>query len=237
VRSIDRKGGRRGLKPVTEPEKQRQPIIDGAQLAWSELAEDASHPPLVDGPQVVDEGVRQPGQPAVAWAQWRVQGAIAWSSRHGDDAEQREPLVGDDLGIADHNAGPHSELLVPDGGIQNEEIDHPAIRASLARLHPALARAPAHGRPGFEIDEVGGILVGQAARPFSEPCLGKLLALGTRAAKRALEILAAAPLQLMADCLQDELAPVLLETVDVTDDLGRQGDGDAFVGGHVSTSA
>ncbi len=58
-------GRRLGLEPVTEPEEQRQPIIDGADLAWSKLAEDASHPPLVDGAQVVDEGVGHPGQSAV----------------------------------------------------------------------------------------------------------------------------------------------------------------------------
>ena len=124
-------GRRLGLEPVTEPEEQRQPIVDGAELAWSKLAEDASHPPLVDGAQVVDEGVGHLGQSAVPWAQRRVQGTITGSSRHRDDAEQREPLVGHHVGIADHDAGPHTTLLAPDRGIQIEENDGAAIEPHL----------------------------------------------------------------------------------------------------------
>jgi len=99
--------------------------------------------------------------------------------------------------------------------------ENTAPAALLDGIGTTVARFHAAADTGGEIDEVGGILVRQAARPFSEPCLGKLLALGMRAAKRALEILATAPLQLMAYRLKNELAPVLLQAVDVTDDLGR----------------
>jgi hypothetical protein len=82
----------------------------------------------------------------------------------------------------------------------------------LASTQPS-PRNPANGSPSLHVHEVGGVLFGQAARPLAEPCLGELLALGVRAAKRALEILATASLQLGANRFEDELAPVLLEPV------------------------
>lgn len=167
-------GRRAGLDLLAEPKEQRQPFVDGVQLGWGELPEHASHPPLVHGTKVVDEGVRRPGQAALARAQGRVQGTLAGSPGDRDNANEREALVGDHVGIADHDARPHAPLLVTHRGVEVEEDDRAAIEPhSLASTQPSpgiqRTAVPAFRSTRSEASSAGRLLA-HSSNPASASC-------------------------------------------------------------------
>src|ERR1022692_4170254 len=105
-------------------------------------------------------------------------------------------------------------------------------RASLAPLHPALAGDPPNGLAGAVVDQCIRIVLGQAARPCLKSFIGELHAFRVRVVEGSAKLLAAPAIQLVPDGLGDELAAVLLTTVDVSDEVVGQGDGHTFEGSH-----
>src|SRR5579885_2310432 len=107
-------------------------------------------------------------------------------------------------------------------------------RASPPNLGPPLAGHPADFLARLGGDQPGGILLRQGGGPVLEPGLGQFGGFGVWAAEGALKQGTPTPLELAPSSLLEELAPVLLESVDLPDQVSGQGHGHAFTGRHSS---
>src|SRR5581483_2884254 len=105
-------------------------------------------------------------------------------------------------------------------------------RSSLPNLGPPVAGRPADFLARLEVDQSGGILLRQGGGPVLEPGLGQVGGFGVWAAEGALKQGTPTPLELAPSSLLEELAPVLLESVDLPDQVSGQGHGHALTGRH-----
>jgi hypothetical protein len=101
-------------------------------------------------------------------------------------------------------------------------------RASPTVLHPTLAGDPPNWLAGTTVDEYPGIFVGQPARPFLKSLVGKFSAFGVGILEGSTKLRAAATIKLVANGLCNELASVLLPSVNVPDEIIGQGNGHTF---------
>ena len=110
-----------------------------------------------------------------------------------------------------------------------------APRSRLTPSTPSLTQHPAHGDSRTFVHEVGRGLARQRLRPLVEACLGESSTLRVWGRQRALQSLPSAPLEFVADRIEDEFPSVLLHAVDVLDNIGRQGHRYPFCGRHANT--
>jgi hypothetical protein len=132
-------GGDRGIRfgKVAETEEGRESLIDGGNLSGREAAEDALDAALVDGSQLVDQSEGPLGEAARAGSKGRIKESLAGRAGQGHYAEERETLVGGDIGIAHHDAGPHAALFAADGRVEGN--DH---YGAAGDLHAGLSTQP-----------------------------------------------------------------------------------------------
>jgi hypothetical protein len=100
----------------------------------------------------------------------------------------------------------------------------------IRRFHPPLPVDPVNGHPSDHIHQ--RLVVRQVGGPFSEPGIREVRRLRMWVVDRAQERVATASGQLVLDGLGDEAAPISLEPVNPLDQLGGQGDCDAFSRAH-----
>src|SRR5258708_28861042 len=122
VSRTDRSAARTlGLSPRRKSEEQLEPLVDCLELVLRDPSEDAADAPLVDGPQVVDEGVRPLRETARPGGQLRIESAFAGCSRDRHDGDEREALVGVHRRIAHGDAWAKAALLVVEGRVELDE--------------------------------------------------------------------------------------------------------------------
>ena len=86
------------MRAVAQTEKYGQSLINGGHLFSGKLAKDAADPPLVDGSQMVNQGVGFLGEATGSRQQRGIEQTFAGSSGDGYDTDQRKALVVNDVG-------------------------------------------------------------------------------------------------------------------------------------------
>jgi hypothetical protein len=97
-------------------------------------------------------------------------------------------------------------------------------------LHPTFPCHPANGLTSAVIDNCLRIFLGQAARPFLKSLPGKVIGFGVGVLERSAKFRTPATIKFVADSLDDELAPVLLPPVNVSEEIIGKGHGHTLDG-------
>jgi len=89
-----------------------------------------------------------------------------------------------------------------------------------------------NGRASVQIDEGCAVLVRQASRPLLKTKFGQFRALRMGIHQGDAEVFPATAIQLVADGVRNELAPVLLPTVDILNKIVGKSNCHSFDTGH-----
>ena len=190
----------------------------------ADLTEDAADAAFVHRADVIDQRVGCSGQAAWPWLEGRVESTLAWCSGDGDDADERETLIGDDIGITDDDARADAPLLMTDRRFEIEQQD--GGRDSLVGLGPTRAGCPADRFAGSGINESLGVFLGEALDPLVEAGCSEILALRVGMLDRPPELFAASAFELAPDGFQYEPASVPPAAIDLAENFARKCDRD-----------
>lgn len=122
-----------------EAKEGSETLVQRDHFVGRQLTENTADSAFIDGTQVVDESERWLADAARARGQRRVEIALGGRARNGDDGDEREALVADDIGIADYDAGADAPLFVADSQVEVGEKDGATVTPNpnpLSSLRP-----------------------------------------------------------------------------------------------------